>query len=138
MRSLLAAVIVLTLLTLPAAHPQGQNFGQQPTPLTAGASGTLYAPRGYYVCTGVCTVTVPVPQVGFEFCVMNDDNISSVITLAALGSGARYESTARTSYGTAGTGTFTSGGAAGDKVCIVGRDATHYLTTTYTGTWTAN
>jgi hypothetical protein len=28
-----------------------------------------------------------------------------------------------------------SGGAVGDMVCIVGRDATHYLTPTYVGTW---
>jgi hypothetical protein len=69
---------------------------------------------------------------------MNDDNVSTVITLAAIGTSARYEATARTSYGTAGTGTFVSGGAAGDKVCLLGRDSTHYLTASYTGTWTAN
>jgi hypothetical protein len=26
----------------------------------------------------------------------------------------------------------------GDKVCLVGRDSTHYLTSSFTGTWTAN
>jgi hypothetical protein len=73
-----------------------------------------------------------------QYCVMNDDNVSTVITLSAIGSSARYENTARTAYGTAGTGTFVSGGAVGDMVCIVARDSTHYLTPTYKGTWTAN
>jgi hypothetical protein len=108
------------------------------TPLSAGTSITLTAPRGYAVCTTTCTITVPVPAAGDEFCVMNDDNVSTVITLAAIGASARYENTARTAYGTAGTGTLVSGGAVGDKVCIVGRDATHYLTTSFNGTWTAS
>jgi hypothetical protein len=108
------------------------------TPLTAGTSVTLSAPRQYFVCTGTCTITVPVPAAGNEFCVMNDDNVATVITMSAIGSSARYESTARTAYGTAGTGTFVSGGAAGDKVCLLGRDSTHYLTVSFVGTWTAN
>jgi hypothetical protein len=108
------------------------------TTLAAGTSVSLTAPREYYVCTGTCTVTPPVPAAGYEFCVMNDDNVATVITLAALGSSSRYEATARTSYGTAGTGTFVSGGAAGDKVCLLGRDSTHYLTVSFNGTWTAN
>jgi hypothetical protein len=49
-----------------------------------------------------------------------------------------YENTGRTAYGTAGTGTFTAAAAAGNKVCIVGRDSTHYLTVSYIGAWTAN
>lgn len=108
------------------------------TGLTAGTSITLAAPRQYFVCTGTCTVTVPVPAAGYEFCVMNDDNVATVITLAAIGSSSRYENTARSAYGTAGTGTFVSGGAVGDKVCLLGRDATHYLTASFTGTWVAN
>lgn len=99
---------------------------------------TLTGPREYFVCTAACTVTPPVPVAGYEFCVMNDDNVTGVITLGALGSSARYENTARTAYGTAGTGTFASGGAAADKVCIVGRDSTHYITTSFNGTWTAS
>lgn len=104
----------------------------------SGTGHTFTAPSGYFVCTSTCTVTPPVPAAGYEFCVMNDDNTSTVITLGALGSSAFYENTARTAYGTAGTGTLTSGGAAADMVCIVGRDSTHYLTTTYVGTWTAS
>lgn len=109
-----------------------------PTPLTTGSSVTLTAPRQYFVCTTTCTITVPVPAAGYEFCVMNDDNVATVITLSAIGSSARYENTARTAYGTAGTGTFVSGGAVGDKVCLLGRDSTHYLTASFTGTWVAN
>lgn len=108
------------------------------TPLTTGTSVTLIAPRQYFVCTSTCTVTPPVPAAGYEFCVMNTDNVATVITMAALGSSARYENTARTAYGTAGTGTFISGGAVGDKVCLVGLDSTHYLTVSFNGTWTAN
>lgn len=108
------------------------------TTLASGTSVSLSAPRQYYVCTGTCTVTPPVPAAGYEFCVLNGDNVSTVITMAALGSSAMYESTARTSYGTAGTGTLVSGGAAADKVCIVGLDSTHYLTVSYNGTWTVN
>lgn len=112
--------------------------GGNATPLGSGTAVSLTAPRQYYVCTGTCTVTPPVPAAGYEFCVMNGDNVSTVITFAALGSSAMYENTARTAYGTAGTGTLVSSGAAGDKVCLLGLDSTHYLTTTYTGSWTAN
>ncbi len=108
------------------------------TTLATGTSVSLSAPREYYVCTSTCTVTPPVPAAGYEFCVLNDNNVATVITLAALGSSAMYQNTAGTAYGTAGTGTFISGGAVGDKVCIVGRDSTHYLTTTYNGTWVAS
>jgi hypothetical protein len=104
----------------------------------AGTSVTLAGPREYFICSSTCTVTVPVPAAGYEFCVRNANNVSTVITLAAIGSSARYENTANTAYGTAGTGTFVSGGAAGDKICIVGLDSTHYLTFSYNGTWTAN
>lgn len=109
-------------------------------PLATGSStgNTLTAPYGYFVCTSTCTVTPPVPVAGYQFCIMNDDNVSTVITLGAIGSSARYENTARTAYGTAGTGTLTSGGAAGDMICIVGRDSTHYLSPTFVGTWTAS
>jgi hypothetical protein len=108
------------------------------TMLGTGTSVSLTAPTQDYVCTSTCTVTPPVPAPGYKFCIYNDDNTATVITLAALGSSARYENTARTAYGTAGTGTFVSGGAAADAVCIEGRYSTHYLTTSFHGTWTAN
>lgn len=113
-------------------------FAQCPVNLATGTTVTLTAPSEVYVCTAACTVTVPVPAAGFQFCVMNGDNVATVITLAAIGTSARYENTARTAYGTAGTGTFVSGGAVKDMVCLVGLDSTHYLTSNSTGTWTAN
>jgi hypothetical protein len=105
---------------------------------TPGSGATLAAPRSYYVCTTTCTMTIPVPAAGDEFCVMNDDNVSTKITLSNPGTGVQYENTARTAYGTATSGTLVSGGAAGDKICIVGRDATHYLSVSYVGTWVAS
>jgi hypothetical protein len=108
------------------------------TPLTTGTSVSLSAPRGYFVCTGTCTITLPVPAAGDEFCVRNDNNVATVITFAALGSSAMYEKTTFLTYGTAGTGTAVSSGAAGDKLCVVGRDSTHYLVGSYLGSWTMN
>jgi hypothetical protein len=109
-------------------------------PLATGSStgNTVTGPNAYFVCTAACTVTPPVPVAGYQFCVMNDDAVTGVITLGAIGSSARYENTARTAYGTAGTGTLVSGGAVGDMICIVGRDSTHYLSPTFVGTWTAS
>lgn len=104
------------------------------TPLiTPGTAPTLVGPRGYAVCTGTCTVSVPVPVAGYEFCIMNDDNVTTQITLSALGSSAMYENSARTAYGTAGTGTLVVAAAAKNRVCILGRDATHYFTVSNDG-----
>ena len=44
------------------------------TPTTTGTNVTLTGPRAYYACTGTCTVTLPVPVAGYEFCIRNDDN----------------------------------------------------------------
>lgn len=105
---------------------------------TPGTTITLSAPRGYAVCTGTCTVTLPVPAAGYEFCAENNVAVSTAITMAALGSSARYGNTAQSAYGTAGTGTFTATAAAANKVCFIGVDATHYNVQAFVGTWTAN
>jgi hypothetical protein len=68
--------------------------------------------------------------------VRNAPGVSTVITLAAI-SGVQYEKTDASGYGTAATAA-TSGGVIGDKICIVGLDAAHYLTYSYVGTWTVN
>ena len=113
-----------------------------PTEPVSGTSVTLVPGTASYVCSTTCTVTIPMPPVNGlvpnNFCIYNGDNVATVITLAALGSSGRYENTARTGYGTAGTGTFTVTGATKDSVCILGLDATHYITTSSNGTWTAN
>ena len=100
---------------------------------TPGSGATLAAPRSYYVCTTTCTVTLPTPAAGYEFCVRNDNNVSTVITFNAITS-VQFENTNFTSYKTANT-SIVSGGAAGDKLCVMGRDATHYLVMSFNGTW---
>jgi len=107
-------------------------------PLTTGTSITMSGASRFYVCSSTCTITVPVPSQGVQYCVRNGNNVTTVITFAAIGSSAMYENTANTAYGTAGTGTLVSGGAVGDKICIVGLDSTHYQTWSYNGTWTVN
>lgn len=109
-------------------------------PLASGSStgNVTTAPCGFFVCTSTCTVTPPVPAAHYQFCILNGDATSTVITLVAIGSSARYENTARSAYGTAGTGTLTSSGATGDGLCLLGLDSTHYLTVNFTGTWTAS
>lgn len=106
---------------------------------TPGTSFTMAAPAGVGICTGTCTVTMPVPAAGYQFCVRNDTAVATAITLSALGSSARYEFADHSAYGTAGTGTFVASAAAGNSVCLIGRDATHYqVWGTPIGTWTAN
>jgi len=105
---------------------------------TTGSAKTFSLNSGYFECTGTCTITMPVPAAGQQYCVRNANNQATVITFAAIGSSARYEATAKTSYGTAGTGTLVSGGTALDQMCLVGKDSTHFDIFSYAGTWTAN
>lgn len=130
--SVISSVAAPTCSSLTAAEIPAVNFA------TPGASHTLINNSDIFVCTTTCTITVPVPIAGVQYCVMNTDNVATVITMSAIGSSARYENTARTAYGTAGTGTFVSAGAVGDFACLVGLDSTHYLTASSKGTWTAN
>ncbi len=106
------------------------------TPMATGVSVTLVAPRQYYECTGTCTITLPALVAGNEACVRNANGVATVITFAALGGGAAYEQQTLASYGTAGTGTFKSSGAIGDKVCLVVRDSTHVDIWSIGGAWT--
>ena len=147
-----------------AQTPTGTNTAPAaPLATGSGTGNVLNAPIGYFICTTTCTVTPPVPSAGYQFCVAElltstspestsitsegvaragvaniANDVNTVITLGALGSSAKYENTARSAYGTAGTGTLASNGAVGDMICIVGRDSTHYLSPTYVGTWTAS
>lgn len=113
-------------------------YVDRPTGLTTGTSITLAAPRQYFICTSTCTITMPVPAAGDEFCVQNNVAVSTVITFAAIGSSSFYGKTDQSAYGTSGTGTLVSGGAVGDKMCLLGVDATHYNVASFNGTWTAN
>jgi hypothetical protein len=69
---------------------------------------------------------------------MNDMGVSTAITLAALGSSAMYPKGDSSGWGTAGTGTFVLSAAAGNKVCLVSKDATHYNLASINGTATVN
>ncbi len=93
---------------------------------TPGSSHTFSGPYDFFECTTTCTLTMPVPSAGVQYCARNANNVSTVITFAAIGSSARYENPAFTSYGTAGTGTFVSSGAVTNRVCFIGKDSTHF------------
>ena len=104
-------------------------------PLTVSTGGTISGAIGYYVCTTTCAITLPTPAAGFQFCIRNDSAVTTVITISAITS-VQFEKTTYNGYGTVTTGTMVSGGALGDKICLVGRDATHYLVGSYVGIWT--
>jgi hypothetical protein len=107
----------------------------QPAPLTVGTGGAVTGSYGYYVCTTTCSITLPTPAAGVQFCVRNDSAVTTVITIAAITS-VQFEKTTFNGYGAVTTGTMVSGGALGDKICLIGRDSTHYLVGTFVGTWT--
>ena len=105
-------------------------------PLTASTGGTMTGAFGYYICTTTCSITLPDAQrAGFQFCVRNDSTVVTVITILAI-STVQFEKTTYNGYGTVSTGKMTSGGALGDKICLIGRDATHYLIGSFVGVWT--
>lgn len=89
----------------------------------------------YVTCTTTCTVTPLAPAAGKQLCIDNAPGVSTVITLAALGSGNAYSLTSNTGYGTTNHAVV-AGGTITDAICIVGLDATHYKVKSFTGTWT--
>lgn len=104
---------------------------------TPGTSFTISLPNGFGKCTGTCTVTVPAPTAaGDQFCVWNGVGVSTAITLSAI-SGVQYSKTDRNAYGTANTAA-TATAAAGNAVCMVAPDTTHWDVLSSTGTWTMN
>lgn len=109
------------------------NASVGPTPWSSGTGATLVAPRAYYECTTTCSITLPTPAAGYEFCVRNANNVATVITFAGIAS-VQFEVQAQTSYKSANT-SIVSGGAVTDRACWVGKDATHYDVGTLTGTW---
>jgi hypothetical protein len=98
----------------------------------------MTAPREYFFCTTAtaCSVTLPVPAAGYEFCVRSDNNVSTAITIAARTS-ILYEKADRTGWGTAGN-SISSGAAVTNQICVIGYDATHYAIMSSVGTWTNN
>jgi len=120
------------------ANLTGLTAAQIPAALHIVNSGSitgLTGAAGYITCTSTCSVPIPAPVVGSQWCVRNAPGASTVITLNALGSGDYYELTAHTGWGTANH-TLASGGAIGDQICLVGYDTAHYEVFSSSGTWT--
>ena len=107
--------------------------------IIAGTTHTMTAPREYFLCSTAttCSVTLPVPAAGYEFCIRSDNNVSTAITLAAITSPANvyYEKPDRTGWGTAGH-SIASGPAVNNQICLIGYDSTHYAIMSSVGTWT--
>jgi len=110
------------------------NANVAPITFVSGSgSATLVAPRQYYECTAACTLTLPPPQNGYEFCIRNKTNTAAVITLAAIPSVA-FELTNQTAYKAVNTA-IASGGTITDRVCYVGDGTTAYDVFSFAGTW---
>ena len=118
----------------PCTAGNGLCGGPVSTIVSSGAI-TVTAQNTYVICTTTCTVTPLAPAANVQLCVQNDIGVSSVITLAALGSGKYYGLVDHSAYGTANH-TLVSGGAVGDQVCLTGKDTTHYNPWASAGTWT--
>jgi hypothetical protein len=67
---------------------------------------------------------------------MNDVAVSTAITISGITS-VYFSHADRSAYGASG-GSFTATAAAGNAVCLVARDTTHWVVNSYNGTWTAN
>jgi len=106
------------------------------TTVGSGASTRTTAEGAEYVfCTGACTVTPKVPAAGVQLCVWNAPGSATAITLANI-TDVYYGKTDNSGWQANANYKLVSGGAATDKICIVGYDATHYIVGSSTGTWT--
>jgi hypothetical protein len=119
----------ITVGTVPQTQVTAVTFATGTTH-TLGTGGIT---SEIWECTGACTVTPPTPAAGYQFLVRNTPGTTGVITIAGVSS-VLYEKTDYSGYGTANTSA-TSGGALGDKICLIGHDATHYDVGCFNGTW---
>jgi hypothetical protein len=105
----------------------GTPIGGGNANITGSGSISVVAPYTTVICTSTCNVTplVPSTTVPIELCVLNEPGVSTVITMNAVASTA-YPKADNSGFGTANTGTMVSNGANGNKVCLIGQDATHY------------
>lgn len=102
---------------------------------TVGTSRSVAKAAEYVFCSSTCTVTPPTPVAGYQLCVMNAPGSATVITLAAITS-TYYGKTDNSGWQANAAYKLVSGGAATDKICIVGYDSSHYIIMSSTGTWT--
>ena len=119
-------------LSAPVTPPAA---GLPATPLfIAATTHAMTAPREYFLCSTAtaCSVTLPVPAAGYEFCVRSANNVSTTITLAGR-TNIYYELPTRTGWGTVSAALVSTGAAVTNQVCVVGYDATHYAIMSSTG-----
>lgn len=109
------------------------------SPIGSGTTFSFTAPRGYYQCTGTCTVTPPTPvaNAAYEFCVFNAPGVTTAITFAGV-TNVYYAKPDHSGWAATAGNTLTSTAGTWAKACIVGADATHYMVVGTEGTWTAN
>lgn len=126
-------------------HVNGANevsLGTAYTLVSSGSIGSLSVTNGpsqIITCTATCSLTpLTPPAAGYQLCVVMAAGVTGTITLNALGNSAMYGKTDGSAYGTAGTGTAVSTSTTGNRICVVGRDATHYETPAFQGTFTMN
>lgn len=119
-----------------AVLPNGTAALQDAAPTTIVNSGdiTVTTKNTYVICTGACSITLPVAAAGIQMCARNAPGSATVITLVNRAS-QYYELTTHAAWATANQ-KLVSGGVATDAICVVGYDATHYATMSYTGAWT--
>ena len=120
----------------PNADTTGLTAANVPAPTTIVSTGAISVTtkNTYVICTGACQVTLPVAAAGIQACVRNAPGGAYAITLVNRAS-QYYELTTHAAWATVNQ-KLVSGGVATDAICVVGYDATHYATMSYTGTWT--
>jgi hypothetical protein len=128
----------LTNCTFPTLNQDttGLTAANVPAPTTTVSSGAISVTtkNTYVICTAACQVTIPVAAAGIQVCVRNAPGTTGAITLVNRAN-QYYELTTHAAWATVNQ-KLVSGGVATDSICVVGYDATHYATMSYTGTWT--
>ena len=105
---------------------------------TSGSPYTLLGLSGYYWndASGAYTFQLDAPVAGKQYCFGNYSGQTGAITVKST---TLVYIVYKGANGTVTTGTLVSGGAAGDFVCMVGVDTTHYMVTgAGFGAWTNN
>jgi hypothetical protein len=105
---------------------------------TSGSPYTMTGQTGFYWnnSSGAFTWQLNIPVANVQYCYANYPGKTSALTIkSTTGVYISYKGV----IGTVTTGTLVSSGAAGDAICLVGIDSTHYaaMGAGY-GTWTNN
>jgi hypothetical protein len=121
--------------------------GKTPITITTGTTASLggtyssgFTLNQEATAATAVTYTLPTPAAGKQYCIKNSYNGSAadtgVLTLAVATPGTHFI----IKNGTKGsaTGTISSGGAAGDAMCVVGISTTLWEAYIQVGTWTLN